>query len=167
MFEMSLKSRPVNIMASASMTICRQSLPSQYGRYVVYDHRLWGADPVPIKLKRWNDPADRDDGFRLLICRYRPRGVRKADETWDAWCKDLGPSRELHAAFWGKHGPPIGWQEYRRRYLEEMRGQTERIQELADRVAAEETITLLCSSACLDESHCHRSLLRQLIEKRM
>jgi len=122
---------------------------------------------VPIKLKRWNDPADRDDGFRLLICRYRPRGVRKADETWDAWQKDLGPSRELHAAFWGKHGPPIGWQEYRRRYLEEMRGQTERIQELADRVTSGETITLLCSSACSDESHCHRSLLRQLIEKRL
>ena len=122
---------------------------------------------MPIKLKRWNDPADRDDGFRLLICRYRPRGVRKADETWDAWQKDLGPSRELHAAFWGKHGPPIGWQEYRRRYLEEMRGQTERIQELADRVTSGETITLLCSSACSDESHCHRSLLRQLIEKRL
>jgi hypothetical protein len=48
-----------------------------------------------------------------------------------------------------------------------MRGQTERIQELAARVAAGETITLLCSSACLDENHCHRSLLRQLIEKRL
>jgi uncharacterized protein YeaO (DUF488 family) len=120
-----------------------------------------------IKLKRWNDPAESNDGFRLLICRYRPRGVRKADETWDAWWNDLGPSRGLHAAYWGKHSPPIGWAEYRRRYLLEMRGQTERIQELAARVAAGETITLLCSSACLDESHCHRSLLRQLIEKRL
>jgi uncharacterized protein YeaO (DUF488 family) len=127
----------------------------------------WGADSVAIKLKRWNDPAERDDGFRLLICRYRPRGVRTADETWDAWQKDLGPSRELHGAFWGKHGPPIGWEEYRRRYLDEMRSQTEKIQELAHRVAARETITLLCSSACVDETHCHRSLLRQLIEKRL
>jgi uncharacterized protein YeaO (DUF488 family) len=154
-------------MASVSMTICSQSLPSKYGQYLVYDRVHWGADAVAIKLRRWNDPAERDDGFRLLICRYRPRGVRKADETWDAWWKDLGPSRELHAAFWGKHGPPIGWEEYRRRYLEEMRGQTERIQELAARVAGGETITLLCSSACLDEAHCHRSLLRQLIEKRL
>jgi uncharacterized protein YeaO (DUF488 family) len=154
-------------MASVSMTISSQSLPSNYGQYLVYDRVHWGADSVAIKLRRWNDPAERDDGFRLLICRYRPRGVRKADETWDAWWKDLGPSRELHAAFWGKHGPPIGWEEYRRRYLEEMRGQTERIQELASRVAGGETITLLCSSACLDEAHCHRSLLRQLIEKRL
>ena len=29
------------------------------------------------------------------------------------------------------------------------------------------TITLLCSSACVDESHCHRSLLRGLIEEKL
>src|SRR3712207_7650338 len=58
---------------------------------------------------------------RLLICRYRPRGLPKNKETWDGWCTELAPSRELHAAFYGKHGPPIGWEEYRRRYLEEMR----------------------------------------------
>ena len=38
---------------------------------------------------------------------------------------------------------------------------------VAKRVAAGETITLLCSTACTDESHCHRSLLKQLIEERM
>ncbi len=119
---------------------------------------------MPIKTKRWNDPRDSDDGLRLLICRYRPRGVRKADETWDLWCKELGPSRVLHADFYGKHGPPIGWDAYRRRYLEEMQAQGERIAELARRITEGETITLLCSSACTDESHCHRTLLKRLIE---
>ena len=33
-------------------------------------------------------------------------------------------------------------------------------------VAAGETITLLCSSACTDAAHCHRTLLKQLIEQR-
>ena len=33
------------------------------------------------------------DGFRLLICRIRPRGVSKQKETWSAWWPDLGPSR--------------------------------------------------------------------------
>jgi uncharacterized protein YeaO (DUF488 family) len=120
-----------------------------------------------IRTKRWNDPAERDDGFRLLICRYRPRGVRKTEETWDEWRPDLGPSLELHAAFYGKHGPPIGWPKYRHRYLEEMRGQSERIAELAERVTAGETVTLLCSSACVDPEHCHRTLLKGLIEKSM
>jgi uncharacterized protein YeaO (DUF488 family) len=120
---------------------------------------------MPIKTKRWDDPAEANDGFRLLICRYRPRALKKKDETWDAWSKDLGPSKELHADYYGKHGPPIGWKEYRRRYLKEMKSQKEQIAELARRAAAGETITLLCSSACVDPDHCHRTLLKQLIEK--
>jgi uncharacterized protein YeaO (DUF488 family) len=122
---------------------------------------------MPIKTKRWNDPRQKDDGFRLLICRYRPRGVRKQDETWDDWWSEFGPSRELHAAFYGKHGPPIGWEEYRRRYLEEMQARSDLIDELAALVREGKTITLLCSSACEDASQCHRTLLRELIEARL
>ena len=122
---------------------------------------------MPIRTRRWNDPKEEGDGFRLLICRYRPRALRKADETWDAWCKVLGPSRELHADFYGKNGPPIGWEEYRKRYLKEMEGRGEPIAELARRVASGETITLLCSSACTDAKHCHRTLLLELIEARV
>lgn len=119
---------------------------------------------MPLKTKRWNDPRKRDDGFRLLICRYRPRGVRKADETWDAWRKELGPSRDLHADYYGKHGPPISWDVYRERYLKEMEDQTELIDEVAELVAEGKTITLLCSSACVDAEHCHRTLLKELVE---
>lgn len=121
---------------------------------------------MPIHTKRWNDKRSRDDGYRLLICRYRPRGVKHSDETWDGWCKDLGPSVELHADYYGKKGPPIAWDEYQRRYLEEMSRQTELIDELAQLVAEGKTITLLCSSACVDANHCHRTLLKQLIEQR-
>jgi uncharacterized protein YeaO (DUF488 family) len=120
---------------------------------------------MPVRTRRWNDAAAAQDGWRLLVCRYRPRGVRKADETWDDWWSDLGPSRELHAAFYGKHGEPIGWREYRRRYLAEMRERTSLIAELAERVRRGETVTLLCSSACTDPARCHRALLAALIER--
>ena len=123
---------------------------------------------MPIKTKRWDDPVAEDDGFRLLTCRYRPRALPKAKETWDLWWSHLGPSKELHAAYYGKHGQtPISWEEFRRRYLEEMQGQEESLALLAEKAAAGKTITLLCSSACTDETHCHRSLLRQLIEGRI
>lgn len=122
---------------------------------------------MPIKTKRWNDPAEPDDGTRILVCRYRPRGLRKELETWNEWQKDLAPSKALHAEFYGKHGPPITWEEYRRKYLAEMREQTESIEHLAVRVAGGESITLLCSSACADPTHCHRTLLRRLIEERL
>jgi uncharacterized protein YeaO (DUF488 family) len=119
---------------------------------------------LPIRTRRWNDPKQPGDGLRILICRYRPRALPKADETWDLWLKDLGPSRELHADFYGKHGPPIGKEEYVSRYLGEMESQRAVIESLAAKVRAGETLTLLCSSACTDEHDCHRTLMRKLIE---
>jgi uncharacterized protein YeaO (DUF488 family) len=118
-----------------------------------------------IKTKRWNDPVERDDSHRLLVCRYRPRGVRKDAETWDEWAPHLGPSRELHADYYGKHGPAIDWHEFRRRYLAEMRQEQEVIAGLSARVARGETITLLCSSACTNAERCHRSLLKDVVAR--
>ena len=120
---------------------------------------------MPIRTKRWDDPRDPEDGFRLLVCRYRPRGLPKAEETWDHWQPELGPSRALHAAFYGKDRLPTSWAEYRQRYLREMLAQKEAIASLAARHQAGETITLLCSSECKREARCHRSLLKELIER--
>jgi uncharacterized protein YeaO (DUF488 family) len=121
-----------------------------------------------IRTRRWNDKKKRGDGLRLLICRYRPRALPKKDETWDLWWKQLGPSKELHAAFYGKNDQtPLSWEQYRERYLEEMKAQQESIDLVAEKVAGGKTITLLCSSACTDEAHCHRTLLKELIEERL
>jgi len=117
---------------------------------------------MPVRMRRWNDRRLPGDGLRLLVCRYRPRGVRKTEETWDEWDPDLGPSRALHAAAYGK--PGISWAEYKTRYLSEIESRHARIEDLAARVRQGKTITLLCSSACVDETRCHRSLLRELIE---
>jgi uncharacterized protein YeaO (DUF488 family) len=122
---------------------------------------------VPLRTRRWNDAPRPDDGLRVLICRYRPRGLPKREETWDEWRKELGPSPELLADFHGKRRAPISWTEYRKRYLEEMRQQSASIEELAGTLIAGETVTLLCSSACIDPERCHRTLLQKLIEARV
>jgi uncharacterized protein YeaO (DUF488 family) len=91
--------------------------------------------------------------------------VRKDAETWDKWLPVLGPSRALHADYYGKHGPTIAWAEYRRRYLAEMAGPEARaaIAEIAARVARGDDVTLLCSSACTNAERCHRTLLKGLL----
>lgn len=120
---------------------------------------------MPIRTKRWNDAIEPDDGYRLLICRYRPRGVKREGEPWDAWCPELSPSVELHAAAYGKDGSPrLAWEDYTRRFLDEMSTQGFWIRGFAERVREGETITLLCSSACEDPARCHRTLLASLLE---
>ncbi|WP_177326009.1 DUF488 domain-containing protein [Nannocystis exedens] len=118
-----------------------------------------------IFTRRWNDPAQRGDGTRILVCRYRPRGVRREEETWDEWIKEVSPSPALLAAFHGKEQPPISDRMFRRRFSSEMRKEPARsqVRALAERVTAGETITLLCSSACVDERRCHRTMLRELL----
>lgn len=122
---------------------------------------------MPIRTKRWNDAAEPEDGYRLLVCRYRPRGVKKEEESWDAWCNALAPSVELHADAYGKNerGEPIPWDAYVARYLEEMSRQRFWIEGFAKRIREGETITLLCSSACVDPARCHRTLLADMLER--
>ena len=120
---------------------------------------------VPVRTKRWNDPPEVEDGYRLLICRYRPRGVSRDEETWDAWCNALAPSKELHAAAYGKSGAPISFAEYTERFRAEMQRQRYWIESFAARVRSGETMTLLCSSACVDEARCHRVLVKALLEE--
>jgi uncharacterized protein YeaO (DUF488 family) len=118
-----------------------------------------------ITTRRWNDPAAPDEGFKLLITRYRPRALPKAEETWDAWWKELGPSPALFDAVYGKGQPPIAWDEYARRYRDEMRAPTPRakIAWLAKSIVRGEPVALLCSSLCTDEARCHRTVLRALL----
>ncbi len=123
-----------------------------------------------MKTKRWDDPWDHEaDGLRLLVCRYRPRALPKKKETWHLWWSVLGPSKELHAAYYGKTSSPITIKEFTPRYLEEMQqpAAQECIDILAEKIAEGKTITLLCSSACTDPSRCHRTLLKRLIEERV
>ena len=129
---------------------------------------------MPIKTKKLSNPTEKSDGCRILITRYRPQWVRKENENWDEWDRRLAPSRDLHAAWYGRKRengkvvqrnlPQIPWNEYKECFLKEMESAEakEAIKSLRERSAKGEIITVLCK--CEDESHCHRSLVKKLIE---
>ena len=52
-----------------------------------------------IQCKRVYDPAEDSDGYRVLVDRLWPRGVKKADLVLNEWVKELTPSTELRKAF--------------------------------------------------------------------
>jgi uncharacterized protein YeaO (DUF488 family) len=114
-----------------------------------------------IRSKSIYEPASDEDGVRVLTTNYWPRGVSK--ERAGTYIRALAPSRGLLRAF--KDGE-IDWASFEPSYLEEMRDDEKRtlIRDLAQQ-ARSETLTVMCT--CKDEAHCHRRLLRGLIEAEM
>lgn len=104
-------------------------------------------------------PAHKEDGWRLLVTRYWPRGVRK--ERVDQWMRGLGPSAELIKDW--KSGS-IGWGEFERRYRAEFKDAEKKklLGELKETVAAKGDVLLLCTCK-EEEKHCHRHLLSSML----
>jgi len=48
-----------------------------------------------IQMKRIYDDYHINDGYRILIDRLWPRGVKKEEAHLNEWCKELAPSTEL------------------------------------------------------------------------
>ena len=66
-----------------------------------------------IRARRVYDPAEPDDGTRVLVDRLWPRGLRKDAARLDEWAKDVAPSSELRT--WFGHDP-AKFGEFCRRY---------------------------------------------------
>jgi uncharacterized protein YeaO (DUF488 family) len=110
-----------------------------------------------VRLKRAYEPAHSDDGSRILVDRLWPRGVSKADAALDQWMKEIAPSTELRQ--WFGHDP-ARWQEFQRRYAEEVRQQPALLRQLRD-LARNGPVTLVYSAH--DELHNDAVVLRQLL----
>ena len=116
------------------------------------------------------DPLN--DGLRILATRGRGRGL--ASDRFDVWMANLGPSEKLRDAILASK---ITWEEFSRRYLHELRERggidrrNRRIKNhgqkftlrLLQHLARTQTVTLLCHCA-EEEKHCHRHVLKALLE---
>ncbi len=113
-----------------------------------------------VKTKSVYDPVEESDGQRILVSRYWPRGLSRERLSLIEHLKDAAPSVEL-LQDWKKGN--ISWGEYKKRYHQEMLQQQDIISKLA-KMASDKTITLLCFER-EEDPHCHRHLLKDLIEK--
>ena len=113
-----------------------------------------------------------NDGLRILATRGRGRGLPK--DRYDVWMANLGPSEQLRNDLLTRK---ITWPEFSRRYGKELRedgtidlrnkviknhGQKFTLR-LLQHLAQNQTVTLLCHCA-EDEPHCHRHLLKALLD---
>jgi uncharacterized protein YeaO (DUF488 family) len=110
-----------------------------------------------LKLKRAFEPSASGDGTRVLVDRLWPRGVKKEHAAIKHWKKELSPSAGLRK--WFGHDP-TRWQEFRRRYTEELRQHPEQLDELRA-LARQGPVTLVY--AARDEAHNDAVVLRDVI----
>ncbi len=113
--------------------------------------------PANIALKRAYDPPDQADGVRVLVDRLWPRGLTKKSAAIDQWPKDVTPSPELRKWF---HHDPDRWDEFRHRYLAELKDKGSELDELRQ-LAQAGPITLIY--AARDTPHLHATVLRDVL----
>ena len=114
---------------------------------------------MDIRLKRAYDPPDSKDGYRVLIDRLWPRGVSREHAALDHWEKELAPSKELR--HWFGHEPGR-FEEFRGRYIEELRGRRPLLTELRRR-ARDGTLTLVY--AAHDTEHNDAVVLAEILRR--
>jgi uncharacterized protein YeaO (DUF488 family) len=110
-----------------------------------------------VRLKRAYERPSTEDGTRILIDRLWPRGVSKENAALGLWMKDIAPSAALRT--WFGHDP-ARWQEFRRRYVDEIRRNAVLFGELRT-LARQGPITLVYSAH--DEAHNDAVVLRDLL----
>jgi uncharacterized protein YeaO (DUF488 family) len=113
--------------------------------------------PVNVKLKRAYEPPAVEDGTRILVDRLWPRGIKKADAAFDLWMKDVAPSTGLRQ--WFGHETDR-WQEFRRRYVDELRQKSDLVDELRA-LARKGPITLVFGAH--DQTHNDAVVLREIL----
>jgi uncharacterized protein YeaO (DUF488 family) len=116
---------------------------------------------MSIRLKRAYDPPAKDDGCRVLVDRVWPRGMTRQQLQVEDWLKDVAPSTELRR--WFGHDPRR-WDEFRKRYGEELAGQGEALERLVAR-ARQGRLTLVF--AAKDAQHNNAVVLKEHLEQRL
>ena len=114
---------------------------------------------MEVRLKRAYEPPAASDGYRVLVDRLWPRGVRREAARLDEWARELAPSAELRR--WFGHDPER-FEEFRRRYTDELAGQEEKLRELRRR-AREGALTLVYSAR--DVEHNDAVVLAEILRR--
>jgi uncharacterized protein YeaO (DUF488 family) len=122
---------------------------------------------MPIRIVRLGSPRAKGEGLRIGTVRRPPRGVPKnqfaARDFYDVWFPNLSPTEPLLKASF-----PIkddrAFKAFRRKFVAEMKSPMAR-KELELLAALSRHTSFAIGCYCEDESHCHRSILRELLEE--
>jgi uncharacterized protein YeaO (DUF488 family) len=116
---------------------------------------------VTIGVKRVYAPRSGDDGYRILVDRLWPRGLRRAEAGVDLWLRDLAPSTDLRT--WFGHRAER-WSGFRERYRAELVRHGELLDLIRDVEQHRGSVTLLFGAR--DEEHNEARVLVEVLGER-
>jgi uncharacterized protein YeaO (DUF488 family) len=70
-----------------------------------------------IKIKRIYEARSASDGYRILVDRLWPRGMKKENANINMWMKEIAPSADLRK--WFSHDPEK-WKSFLLKYRDEL-----------------------------------------------
>ncbi len=112
---------------------------------------------MAVIVKRIYEPAAAQDGYRVLVDRLWPRGIKKEKAGIDTWLKEVAPSAKLRSWF---HGGEGSFADFKKKYLAELK-QNPALKELKTLVKENKKVTLLY--AAKDEHENHALILAGLL----
>lgn len=123
---------------------------------------------MTIRVVRLGTARAHDEGLRVGTVRRPPRGVPKseyASQDWyDVWYPVLAPSQQTVKLAQNARSAR-DWSAFARRYRAEMRApDAAHAIELLAALSHRTNFSVGCY--CADESHCHRSVLRELLAEK-
>ena len=123
---------------------------------------------MAIRIVRLGTERSRGEGLRIGTVRRPPRGVPKtehASQNWyDVWLPELAPSAQT-VKIAQSAATERQWASFVKKYRTEMAAPDKRrILDLLAAMSRQSNFSVGCY--CEDESRCHRSVLRALLEER-
>lgn len=123
---------------------------------------------MAVRIVRLGSPRAKGEGTRIGTVRRPPRGVPKtefASQDWyDVWFPNLAPSAEIVKQAQDAQ-TPAQWNAFVRKYKAEMAApDASHALQLLATLSRHSDFSVGCY--CEDESHCHRSVLRELLAEK-
>lgn len=102
-----------------------------------------------------------NNGYRVLVDRIWPKGIKKQDLRYDEWNKNVAPSNDLRKWF---HEYPAKFAQFKRLYFAELANNSDSWQHLRLKVKSD-CLVLLFSSK--DENHNNAVVLKSFLENKL
>jgi len=117
-----------------------------------------------LQCKRIYEPANETDGFRILVDRLWPRGIKKEKAHINLWAKEIAPSNELRK--WFSHDP-VKFDAFKKRYRQELTSNpaSQKLSNLCLRKIKDQNITLLY--AAKNEQYNQAVVIKEWLEEQI